>query len=294
MTKTRANTWRLIPAEPLPGCANMALDAALLQEAGKAGFPPTVRFMRWEPPALSLGRFQPVAQVDLEACRREGIDVTRRATGGEAVLHKDEFTYTVVLPVDMDKPAAVLDAYELICRAVIAAFERLGLAISLLRRDDESGTVTDGSCFARPGVSDLVHGTAKVCGSAQARKGGGLLQHGSVLLRDNAALLYRLFRLEVEERERAEAKFRRGCSNLAQLGLEPSRADLEEAFEAGFRSAFDIDFVEGRFSDDEVANARRTAGELLLLDSTAESPTAGGPVPCRGFMLELKSSDGSS
>ncbi len=281
-----ANTWRLIPAEPLPGCANMALDAALLQLASQRGFPPTVRFMRWQPPALSLGRFQPVAQVNLEACRRAGIDVVRRATGGEAVLHKDEFTYTVVLPVDMEKPAAVLDAYELICRAVIAAFERLGLTIRLVRRADGDGAATDGSCFARPGVSDLVYGGAKVCGSAQARKGGGLLQHGSVLLRDNAALLYRLLDLDEEERARAEAKFRTGCLNLAQTGMEPSRASLEEAFKEGFRSAFNADFSEGHFSEEEIDYARRKAGKLALLDSTAENSPAGEPVSCRGFMLE--------
>lgn len=268
MTKSdlRLRTWRLIPAQPVPGSANMALDAALLHEAGRCGFPPTLRFMQWEPPALSLGRFQPLEQVDLEACRREGIDVVWRPTGGEAVLHKDEFTYTVVLPVDMDKPDSVIDAYEMICGAVAAAFARLGMDVCLMRRAPE-GAVTHGSCFANAGTSDLVHGGVKVCGSAQARKGGGLLQHGSVLLRDNAAVLYRLLRLDGEVRARGEAKFRSGCLNLAEVGLAPSREEMEDAFESGFREAFEVDFVTQPYSASEAECARRIEGKFALRDS---------------------------
>ncbi len=280
------DTWRFIPDVPLPGCANMALDAALLHEAGSPGFPPTLRFMLWEPPALSLGRFQPAEQVDLEACRHAGIDVVRRPTGGEAVLHKDEFTYTVALPVEMEKPASVLDAYEMICRAIIIAFDQLGLPVRLLRRDGGEGSTGDGSCFARPGVSDLVHGQAKVCGSAQARRGGGLLQHGSILLRDNAVLLYGLLKLEEEERTSAEAAFRDGCLNLEQVGMTASRERMEEAFSAGFREAFHMELAEGEFTAAELAYARSIAGEFALLDSTAESSPGATSVPCRGFMLE--------
>ncbi len=280
------DTWRIIRDLPLPGCANMALDAALLHEARKPSFPPTLRFMRWEPPALSLGRFQPVDNVDLEACRRAGIDVVRRPTGGEAVLHKDEFTYTVALPVDMEKPASVLDAYEMICRAIIIAFEHLGLPVRLLRRGGGQ-EMQDGSCFARPGVSDLVHGKAKVCGSAQARKGGGLLQHGSVLLRDNAALLYGILRLEEAARAGAEAAFRDGCLNLEQVGIAVSREGMEDAFSAGFRDAFDVELARGEFTASELSYARRVAGEFALLDSTGDSSSPPeAAVPCRGFMLE--------
>ncbi len=265
----------------------MALDAALLHEAGRPGFPPTLRFMQWEPPALSLGRFQPLDQMDLEACRREGIDVVRRPTGGEAVLHKDEFTYTVVLPADMRKPDSVLDAYELICRAIIAAFGRLGLPVHLMRRETGEGANTDGSCFARPGVSDLVHGRAKVCGSAQARRGGGLLQHGSILLRDNASLLYRLLRLDGEQRARSEAKFRAGCLNLADAGLAVARGEMEEAFRAGFQEAFRADIAEAPPSPDEAAYEREAAGEFALLDSRSGSCSPGAPVrDCPGFVLE--------
>jgi len=264
-------SWRLIPSEPALGSANMALDAALLQGAGRSGSPPTLRFMQWEPPALSLGRFQSLEQVDLEACRQEGIDVVRRPTGGEAVLHKDEFTYTVVLPVDMDKPDSVIGAYEMICRAIIIAFAGLGLDIRLMRREGDEASTTDGSCFARPGTSDLVHGRAKICGSAQARKGGGLLQHGSILLRDNASLLYRLLRLDGEARAGAEKKFRAGCLCLEDVGLAPSREELQDAFAAGFGEAFQVDFVERPPTASEAGYALKTAGEFALMDSDTAS-----------------------
>ena len=280
-------TWRLVPSEPASGSANMALDAVLLQGAGRSGFPPTLRFMQWEPPALSLGRFQSLDHVDMEACRREGIDVVRRPTGGGAVLHKDEFTYTVVLPVDMDKPNSVLDAYEMICRAIIIAFARLGLDVRLMRREGKVRAATDGSCFARPGTSDLVHGRAKVCGSAQARKGGGLLQHGSVLVRDNASLLYRLLRLDAEARAGAEKKFHTGCLCLEDVGLAPDREQLEEAFSMGFAEAFQVDFAEMPPTPEEAVHVLGRLRESALLDNATASSITGTSTSRRhGFVLE--------
>ncbi len=279
-------SWRLLPSMPAPGSWNMALDAALLHAASSPGFPPTLRFMQWEPPALSLGRFQPVELVDFATCRQSGIDVVRRPTGGEAVLHKDEFTYTVVLPVDMEVPDSVLDAYEMICRAVIEAFGRLGLEVRLLRRGIP-GEETDGSCFARPGVSDLVHGKAKVCGSAQARRRGGLLQHGSILLRDNADLLYRLLRLPEEQRALSKARFRAGCLSLEDTGLHPSRAQMEEAFRAGFSKAFGISLQEALLTRREAQEVESRRAEFALLE-VGPDRSCGSALqpPCPGFMLE--------
>ncbi len=119
--------WRRIGYETRSGAANMALDAATLAavEAGEA--PPTLRLYGFEPPALSLGYGQPDDDVDREACRRLGIDVVRRPTGGRAVLHEREFTYALVVPIaDPRFPPTVAGSYQVVAEALHEALAALG------------------------------------------------------------------------------------------------------------------------------------------------------------------------
>ena len=100
----------------------MALDQAVLEAALRRGFLPTLRFYRWSPPALSIGRFQPLEDIDVEACDARGIEVTRRPTGGKSILHLDDFTYSVVFPPGSNLPENVVEAYRLICGGILRAF----------------------------------------------------------------------------------------------------------------------------------------------------------------------------
>ncbi len=260
--KNTFRRWRLIPSEPARGSFNMALDDSLLHHAAQSGFVPTIRFMQWQPPALSLGRFQEAEGVDIEACRRAGIDVVRRATGGEAVLHWNEFTYTVVLPSEMEMPSAVVEAYEAVCEAVQLAFTSIGLATRLKTRRGER--LEDGSCFTHPGVSDLVHDGRKICGSAQSRRGGALLQHGSVLLNDQSHLIYELLALPPKVKAANRERFRRGCLNLAEVGLAPARDELEEAFRAGFAEAFEAEIGAEPATPQELEYAQRSERAFMV------------------------------
>lgn len=105
----------------------MALDQTLLEAACEEDFVPTLRFYRWSPPALSIGRFQPIDDVDLDSCAAEGIEVTRRPTGGKSILHLDDFTYSIVMPRGFPLPDGVVEAYRLISEGILLALERLGL-----------------------------------------------------------------------------------------------------------------------------------------------------------------------
>src|SRR6185437_10597156 len=107
-------TWRLLVEErPHDGAWNMALDEALMDAVAAGASPPSLRFYRWEPPCLSLGKRQPLDSIDLAACRADGIDVVRRATGGFAILHTDELTYSIATrPDDPRADGAILDAYR--------------------------------------------------------------------------------------------------------------------------------------------------------------------------------------
>lgn len=172
--------WRLIIDPPRPGAWNMAFDEALLEAVGTGQAPPTVRFYRWAPPCLSLGAFQPADAVDRAACADLGIDVVRRPTGGGAVLHDREVTYSVVLPPEVTgrRPREV---YLKICLALLQGLERLGVRAGFAPPGSYRRPAGP-SCFAQASDYEVLVDGRKVVGSAQVWRSGTLLQHGAVLL----------------------------------------------------------------------------------------------------------------
>jgi len=159
----------------------MAVDAALM-ESVRAGAPPALRFYRWNPPCLSLGRNQPAAgRYDLDALRARGVDVVRRPTGGRAVLHDRELTYSVV--VEEGVLGGPRECYAAVNRALVAGLRRLGVEAALQPRTGARAPVPSlAPCFKEPAEGEVVAGGRKLVGSAQWREGGVVLQHGSLLL----------------------------------------------------------------------------------------------------------------
>ncbi len=120
--------WRRIGYETRSGAANMALDAAILAAVDAGEAPPTLRLYGFAPPALSLGYGQPDDEVDFEACRRLGIEVVRRPTGGRAVLHDRDLTYALVVPSsDPRFPPSVSGSYQVVAEALRDALSALGV-----------------------------------------------------------------------------------------------------------------------------------------------------------------------
>lgn len=244
--------WRLIRTEPASGASNMALDQALLEAASGDLFPVTLRFYRWEPPALSIGRFQPLSDVDLDACATEHIEVVRRPTGGKSILHLDDFTYSIVVPPSFPLPESVVEAYRLISGGILRALQHLGLSAALQSRAHEDYRAAGGACFAAATQADLEYEGRKLCGSAQVRRGGAILQHGSIMLGDHSDLLFRLLRYDSE----AEMNFQREhyrirCIALSQTGIPRSWTDIANAFISGFRETFAADISQGGLSAGE-------------------------------------------
>jgi lipoyl(octanoyl) transferase len=179
--------WRLLDTGPADGFTNMATDEAILEVFTAEAGPSTLRFYTWLPPALSLGYGQPIASdIDLSQCQALGIDVVRRPTGGRAVLHDHEVTYSVVLSADDPRAAAgVMACYLTISQALIRGLVYLGIAAELLplRRgallpSDDASAV----CFATPSSYEVAVAGRKVIGSAQRRAHGVIMQHGSIPL----------------------------------------------------------------------------------------------------------------
>ncbi len=127
--------WRLLPPVDGAGAFHMAADVALLEAVRAGGSAPVLRFYRWTPACVTLGKFQPAeGNVRLDNCRRLGIDVAKRPTGGRAILHDHEVTFTIIVS-EGDLPGAgngIMDSYRQLARALEAGMQRLGIPAELI------------------------------------------------------------------------------------------------------------------------------------------------------------------
>ncbi|HUU85984.1 MAG TPA: lipoate--protein ligase family protein [Phycisphaerae bacterium] len=182
-------TIRVIHDPPQSGPLNMAADETLLNRVGAGDSPPTLRFYQWDPPTISLGYFQKYADYEALPPPAGELPVVRRLTGGGAILHDRELTYSLALPVDHPLLSGGPNRlYELAHDAVIACLSEAGI-------DSWRGCETDDStaargpffCFARRHCLDVLVGDRKLAGSAQRRTRTGVLQHGSIIFEQRFA-----------------------------------------------------------------------------------------------------------
>lgn len=180
MAHAASRLARRLDDGPLPGPVNMARDEALLVEQET----PTLRFYRWVRPTLSLGYFQPAADLPLAAVRARGADVVRRPTGGKAILHEHELTYSLGAPEEGALAGGPSAAMRAVHEALAAELGRQAGAAVVLRgapalRSDEAGSAW---CFEDSSPLDLALAGRKLLGSAARRRGGWILFHGSLVL----------------------------------------------------------------------------------------------------------------
>jgi lipoate-protein ligase A len=215
----------------------MAADEALL-ESVVAGAPPALRLYRWDPPALSLGRFQPDDDVDRAACARLRVPVVRRPTGGQGLVHGGDLTYAVVMCRPAGAAGGVDAVYAQLAGALIDGLARLGVSAAIARHDGPAGPV----CFAGQQGADLRVGERKLCGSAQVRRDGAVLQHGSILLRRLAFDETDVLRPRPGVTAVSRAQLRAATVTLDELGAPSSPRAVSDALVEGFRSTLDVRF----------------------------------------------------
>jgi len=177
--------WRLLDSGAADAFTNMAVDEAILESHAAVGGPSSVRFYSWSPPAVSLGYGQSLASdIDPVMCRALGIDVVRRPTGGRAVLHDHEVTYSMVIRADDPRLASgILASYLTVSRALIRGLSFLGISAELLpprRGVPAPSEPMNPVCFAVPASYEVAVGGRKIIGSAQRRRHGVVMQHGSI------------------------------------------------------------------------------------------------------------------
>ena len=231
----------------LPGALNMGIDEALIASVSRGLSPPTLRIYTWSPPCVTVGYFQSLeAEVDIEACRAAGVDTVRRLTGGGAVYHDAEITYSIVLPIGHSlAPEDILESYRLICAGLVQGLDRLGIKAAF-----------------EP-INDIATGGKKISGNAQTRRSGCLLQHGTVLLDLNPERMFSLLKVPAEKLKGKlieDVRARVTCLR-AILGRSVSFQEAADALRSGFARAWGAEFIEAPLSELEEVEARRLAAE---------------------------------
>jgi len=178
--------WRVLDFQRYNAFENMAIDEAIFRETIRNKKPPTIRFYGWRPAAVSIGYFQDLQnEVNVEKCRADGIDIVRRISGGKAVSHCDEVTYSVIA-CDTEElfPSDILGTYKIISNCIARGLASLGIT-AVLAETGRNLPDTDfkACCFSVPSRNELLVSKRKICGSAQFRAGNGFLQHGSILMK---------------------------------------------------------------------------------------------------------------
>lgn len=253
--------WRFIQSGACSPAENMAIDEAILLAHSEGKVPPTLRFYGWQPATLSVGYFQKAEEeVDFDALQAHQIGFVRRPTGGRAVLHDMELTYSVIVSEQYPgMPSSVTEAYRILSEGLLHGFRNLGLnaeMVDLSKTEDGAKYAEAGSaaCFDSPSWYELVVEGRKVAGSAQTRQKGVVLQHGSILIDMDIELLFRLLRFPSERvRERLQASFADKAVTINDLlrsaQLEDvSLPEVEKAFERGFATGMDIELVAGELT----------------------------------------------
>jgi lipoate-protein ligase A len=178
------NQFRLIVDPPLPGARNMAIDQALLDSAGEPDGGMTLRLYQWQPATVSLGYFQTLASRDKHESSRDG-EIVRRTTGGGAIIHDHELTYSLTLPLTDRWSARHRELYDTMHHVIIDSLADWGIKAELWEPLPDGSTLADKNeflCFLRRAIGDIVLDGFKIGGSAQRRSQRSLLQHGSILI----------------------------------------------------------------------------------------------------------------
>jgi len=251
-----SDSWRLLVEAAAGGAWNMAVDEVLLDGVAAGTTPPTLRFYQWMPPCLSLGYFQPFDVVDVDGCRALGIEVVRRPTGGRAILHDRELTYSVALPASLlGHDGGVLPSYYRLSLALQDGLSGLGVPATLapesVGRSGQHGPV----CFDRPSAHEILLNGRKLVGSAQMRRGGGLLQHGSILIEPRIDKLTACLRLPDGTDSRS---IDTGVAGLAELGVTDA-TQIAATIAAAFARSFGVNLVEATLGPAEKVAAKALA-----------------------------------
>jgi len=266
-------TWRSIITPPARGAWNMAVDEAILEEVIRGASLPTLRLYDWDPPCLSLGRAQPFKDVDILRLESHGWEVVRRMTGGRAILHTDELTYSVTGPEKEPRlTGSILESYNRLAKALLVAVQALGLPVEIEAGKADSNGQTNPVCFEVPSTYEITVGGKKLIGSAQARRKEGVLQHGSLPLTGDLSRICQalVFPDEAAREKAVQRLLARATTVETVLGREVDWDTAAQAFIRAFEAQLGLSFEEGELSEIELSRAEELVREKYAHPSWTE------------------------
>jgi lipoate-protein ligase A len=272
-----AQCWRLLQSGAGDGAWNMAVDEALLDALVAGGGQPTLRFYAWQPPAVSLGFFQPLDEsISLAEIAARGFGLVRRPSGGRAILHKDEVTYSVTVPEALIPDGqSVMGSYRSISRGIESGLSLLGVGATLADRKDAPRMKAEGLptvCFAKAARCDMTVAGRKIVGSAQTRRRGVIMQHGSVPITidpaEHLAVMPGGGTDETSQRQLQDA----ACGVADALGRPLAYAELCAALAQGFAERIGLSLVPGSLSAWEQARAMELRATKYATDAWTATP----------------------
>ena len=265
MTIHNDHIWRLIVTPPLSGAENMAIDEALLRSFDPCLSRPVLRLYGWNPPTLSLGRYQKAAEVlDMARIQAEGVAVVRRVTGGGVIYHADELTYSLVCaPGQIPPTTSIKDSFRVLTGFLLAFYRALGLDVAYAADAAPEGTrlgARTAFCFAGKESFDIMAGACKIGGNAQRRLKGVIFQHGSIPLQNRAVTGLNYMRDQTPEHAGSAA-------SLAEYGVSADRDSLLREIAAAFSNYFAVALESDTLSGREQADMTELLANRYSVDS---------------------------
>jgi lipoate-protein ligase A len=240
----------------------MAADEAILRAVRTGRIPPTLRFYAWEPACLSLGRAQKVADVDRKALRAAGLDLVRRPTGGKAILHTDELTYSIVAPQEEPRvTGSIVESYRRLSAGLLRGLEQLGIT-DLAADQKEQGRLEGPVCFEVPSNYEITVGGRKLVGSAQMRALGTVLQHGTLPLQGDISRICAL----LESRPDPSTVHARATTVEETLGRSVTWESAAKALSTGLAEALNLHLEPGELTDEELGWTEELRAEKYATD----------------------------
>jgi len=250
--------WRLLITPPARGAWNMAVDESILEHIGRNESIPTLRLYAWTPACLSLGHAQPFADVDMPRLKQHGWEVVRRLTGGRAILHTDELTYSVIAPSNEPQvDGSVLESYNRLAQALLLAVKSLEIPVEIKEGKASENATPNPICFEVPSTYEITVNGKKLIGSAQARKKEGVLQHGSLPLTGDLTRICQALKFENESARiiAGQRLLERATTIESALGKGVSLEKAEQAFIHAFEAQLGLSFEQGELSVSELKRA---------------------------------------
>ena len=227
--------WRLIiENEPISAYENMAIDTALQSHCDQ----PVLRFYTWKPASVSIGRFQNLYdEVNINYCKENNIDIVRRITGGGAVFHDQELTYSLCINEDNIYFSKDLhESYKSICEAIIKGLSLLGMDAKYVP------------------INDLIVNGKKISGCAQTRKNNVILQHGTLLIKVDVDKMFKILNVSNEKiKDKLISDVKQRVTSIEnETGKKFQINEIIKAMTEGFKLQFKCDFLNSKLTQDEI------------------------------------------